>query len=285
MPEVVKRCLLCGSERSTLFDRREDRGRQVENRLCRDCGLVFQSPRMTAEEADVFYATEYRRLYQDKEGPSAQDMALQRARAASLQKYLQRYVRQVTDVLEIGASTGFLLLALREIYRCSVMGIEPGNAYRQFASRQGLRMAASIDEIEMGSFDLIIMSHVLEHLHDPAGYLVNLRERLLSPDGWLLVEVPNLYCHECFEVAHLTSFSAHTLKQVVQRAGFEVFRLQRHGRPRSYVVAHYITLLARPARRIFRLRGEHHVALKRRVGVGYRQMWASIRPGLVWRGL
>ncbi len=61
---------------------------------------------------------------------------------------------------------------------------------------------------------LISMFHVLEHLPDPVGYLSALRQKFLEPDGWLLIEVPNLYAHDCFEVAHLNGLkiTAHTME-------------------------------------------------------------------------
>jgi uncharacterized protein YbaR (Trm112 family) len=62
MPEKVTRCPLCENFRSLSFDRREMRGYLVEYRLCRDCGLVYQSPRMTEVESAAFYAEEYRLL-------------------------------------------------------------------------------------------------------------------------------------------------------------------------------------------------------------------------------
>ena len=130
-----------------------------------------------------------------------------------------------------------------------VVGIEPGDAYRQEDQRRGLDVYASLEGLKQsGQYpcDLVSLIHVLEHLPNPVLYLVQLRQELLKPNGWLLLEVPNLYAHDCFEVAHLASFSAHTLVQTLKQAGFEIVALRQHGAPRSRLLPLYITVLARP---------------------------------------
>jgi hypothetical protein len=95
------------------------------------------------------------------------------------------------------------------------------------------------------SFDLVTMSHVLEHLSDPRTYLVQIRERWMTPDGYLMVEVPNLFSHYSVELSHLVLFSSNTLRKLLSHAGFEVLRLFTHGNPRSPILNLYITTLAR----------------------------------------
>jgi hypothetical protein len=63
----------------------------------------------------------------------------------------------------------------------------------------------------------------------------------------LFLEVPNLYGHFSFEVAHLYSFSSHSLDQVIQKAGFREIQLVKHGQPRSRMIPLYLNVLAHPA--------------------------------------
>jgi trans-aconitate methyltransferase len=167
-----------------------------------------------------------------------------------------------------------------------MVGIEPGEAYREYASRQGLKVYKALDELENTAearFDLVSMSHVLEHLPDPVGSLTHLLETVLAPDGWLLLEVPNLYAHDSFEVAHLVSFSSHTLAQTVEKAGFEIVKLERHGRPRSQLLPLYITVLARPeVSQVHKLLPEKQVLLKRRIGMFRRRILERLLPKRAW---
>jgi hypothetical protein len=129
------------------------------------------------------------------------------------------------------------------------------------------------------------MIHVLEHLPDPVATLRSLRQERLAPTGWLLVEVPNLYAHDCFEVAHLSSFSAHTLRQMLQKSGYSLVTLQQHGRPRSRVLPLYLTALARPVAEPEHagiVKPENEVVVKRRMGMLRRRFWERVAPGLAW---
>ena len=290
MPETVTNCPLCGESRSRTFDQRGFRGQKVTNRLCLNCGLVYQSPRMTAVEADAFYAAEYRRMYQGKEDPIAKDLAVQRARAASLFEFTHGYIQHLSRHLDIGCSAGLLLQQFQEGYGCRPVGVEPGEAYRAHAHSRGLTVHSSLDELKKNEtmpFDLVSLAHVLEHLPDPVSYLAGLRKTLLSPDGWLLIEVPNLYAHDSFETAHLFSFSAHTLAETVAGAGYKVVRLEAQGRPRSELVPYYLTLLARPrahadVQGTVNVRPEKLVGIKRSYGLLRRRFLARLFPKKAW---
>ena len=288
MSETVLYCPLCKSERSRPFDSRAFRGKPVMNRICQDCGLVFQSPRMTETESAAFYADEYRLLNEGSLDPTARNMAAQQARAEALLAFTSGLVEKVSRHLDVGCSMGILLQRFAEQFHCQPVGIELGEAHRARANKAGLTVFASLEELENSGtahFDLISMSHVLEHLPDPVGYLIHLQEARLDPQGWLLLEVPNLYAHDSFEVAHLVSYSAHTLLQTLEKAGFEVLKLERHGRPRSALLPLYITLMARPQTANSPSQpvcAEKHVALKRQAGMLRRRILEKLMPGRAW---
>jgi SAM-dependent methyltransferase len=287
MNKAVKlSCPLCGSTKRIPFDRRFFRGQLVTNVICLRCGLVYQWPRMSDEELAAFYAAEYRQLYQGQAGPNATDLLVQKARAAALVNFVGSSLPNIGSHLDIGCSAGLLLAASRQAFGCQATGVEPGDAYRLYAQGQALRVYASIEELAAAGprrFDLVSLAHVLEHIADPLGYLVGLRENWLEPDGRLLVEVPNLYAHDSFEVAHLVSYSPHTLAQTLQKAGFDVVRMELHGRPRSELIPLYLTVLACPAQdRPFRLEPEKNVQLKRRLGLLRRTLLTYLYPRRAW---
>lgn len=281
MPETVLACPLCGADRHQLFDRRKFYGQEVTNQLCCQCGLVYQSPRMSAQEAGVFYEQEYRRLYQGSAGPNTKDLSVQQQRADVLFAFTRPRVEAVSRHLDIGCSAGLLLKRFQAGYLCQSMGIEPGEAYRQYAQAAGLQVYASLDELPEGRFDLISLAHVLEHLPDPVNYLIRLRQDFLYPNGHLLLEVPNLYAHECFEIAHLISFSTQTLLETVRLAGYDSTFIRPHGLPRSTVIPLYLTLLAVPggSPQPPRPLPETQVRLKRSLGVFYRRLLSRLKLG------
>jgi len=292
MTEQVLSCPLCGKTGSHAFDQRVFHGLPVVNCICAACGFVYQSPRMTEAELQEFYAAEYRRLYQGSEGPSAKDLAVQAQRASALLEFTRPYLAGSALIedslfLDIGCSAGKLLESFAQAYHCRVVGVEPGDAYRAEGQRRGLDVYASLDGVEQaGQYpcDLISLIHVLEHLPNPVQYLAHLRQKMLKPRSWLLVEVPNLYAHDCFEVAHLASFSAHTLVETLKQAGFELVALKKHGAPRSRLLPLYITVLACPLpvslhQAVIPERG---VQFKRRTGMFRRRVATRLFPGQAW---
>jgi 2-polyprenyl-3-methyl-5-hydroxy-6-metoxy-1,4-benzoquinol methylase len=287
MTEIVQFCPLCSSEYSRLFDSRSFRGQVVVNRICQRCGLVFQSPRMTEAESDAFYAKEYRLLQEGSAGPTERNVAAQNKRADSLLDFVRPEVRALSRHLDIGCSIGILLENFRRTYHNTGVGVEPGEAHRLHARREGLTVHASLDELEKAGearFDLISMSHVLEHLPDPVGYLTGLRESILAPDGWLLLEVPNLYAHDSFEVAHLFAFSHHTLCEVLRQSGFSVVKFKQNGYPNSRIIPLFLTALCHPTSQpdLSPVHPERGVAYKRAAGMFRRRILARLFPKLAW---
>jgi SAM-dependent methyltransferase len=242
---------------------------------------------MTEEEATAFYERKYHRLYQGGERPDEGDMKLQHGRAEALLAFAGPRLGKVARHLDIGSSAGLLLQRIRDEFGSQPVGIEPGNGYRAYAGRQGLRVYATLDELKAGEtepFDLITMMHVLEHMPDPLAYLRELRESLLAPQGRVLIEVPNLYAHDCFEIGHTVAFSPHTLAQILSQAGYEVLAARQHGMPRSRLVPLYLTVLARPAEGGVQSRParETGVQMKRRLGILRRRILMRMFPHQAW---
>jgi 2-polyprenyl-3-methyl-5-hydroxy-6-metoxy-1,4-benzoquinol methylase len=285
----VKHCPLCRFEQHHAFDERLSFGTPVRYVICDRCGFVFQPVDKLPEEMDNFYSVDYRLIYQGSEAPTTKDRLIQSARAAHLIGLLDKsYLSSVHRVLDVGSSAGIFMLKLQEHYGCQAVGIEPGSAYRRQAQDQDLLVYPSLEAMsaaETARFDLISLVHVLEHLVDPLETLIKLRSEWLTPDGWLLLEVPNLYVHDSLELAHLSAFSRHTLSEMVAQAGYRVVWCGSHGKPRSRLLRLYTTLLARPlAPGLYppTLHPDRMVSFQRQAGLAYRRIVEHLLPSLAW---
>lgn len=151
------------------------------------------------------------------------------------------------SILDIGCGHGELLEAL-----CAAgydtLGIDPDPASREVAGRKGLLVLAGTAEqlpLELleRQFDLVIMSHSLEHCLDPALALSNVRH-LLSPSGYAYIEVPNAGCRhfamfrECSEMfdapRHLWFFTSDALQRSLAGAGLSVEQWHYNGFTRLF---------------------------------------------------
>ena len=284
------KCLLCGSEKSKLYKIIESFGHPVSYYLCLDCGFVYQNEAETIAKDEAFYEENYRTLYQDSEEPTPKDLRQQTLRALDQAKFLRANHHAPKNVLDIGASSGLLLDTFRQEFGAGVTGIEPGNAYRAAAEKRDIQMFSSLEnllETNHNTFDLVTMMHVLEHLPKPVETLREIRQSLLASNGALLLEVPNFYAHDSFELAHLSCFTPHSLEEILRLAGYEIQAFRKHGHPRSKTLDLYIGALARPIipeQEPAPVRHECCVPLKRALAMLWRKVITRLRPKDSWLG-
>ena len=286
---AVGACPICLSTQAEPFEGISEGSKPVSYRLCTDCGLVYQSPRMSDAALQQYYQAQYVAQHQRATGVSEKELRVQAGRARHLVRLLRPQVESVAGHLDLGCSAGLLLEAVRGAYGCQSVGVEPAEVYRNYCAARGLTVLLDLDRLaEAGHdrFDLVSVAHLVEHLADPVGYLADLRNRWLLPGSKLLVEVPNLFGHTSLETPHLVCFHSGTLRQTLAAAGYRVLRLIRHGEPRSRLIPLYLTAIAEPAassvsRESVRT-GAGGVRPGRRLGMAWHRLATRLAPGWAW---
>jgi len=112
-------------------------------------------------------------------------------------------------VLEIGCSSGSQTRLLKNTLGCSVTAIEidatAAEDAREFCARLiigDIENLNLVEELGNQSFEVIILSDVLEHLKHPGDTLMKIRP-LLGQSGILLASIPNIaHAAICWELAH-----------------------------------------------------------------------------------
>jgi SAM-dependent methyltransferase len=103
-----------------------------------------------------------------------------------------------------------------------------------------------------GSFDLVVLSEVLEHIQDDEGALDTVRQ-LLGERGWLLVTVPGdpkLWNAEDEQAGHVRRYTREELRRKLTRQGFEIVRMKNWGFPVTkwlYLLEVRLLLRGRPS--------------------------------------
>ena len=137
------------------------------------------------------------------------------------------------NVLDVGSGTGSFVNELKQ-NDWNAVGLEPDNDARKVAKQlYGIELsdAAVFYTLKPESFDAISLWHVLEHVHDPDGYVGQLRT-LLNRHGKLFVAVPNYTSLDAaiygeywaaYDVPrHLYHFSPASIKQLMEKNGLRI---------------------------------------------------------------
>lgn len=236
---------------------------------CQSCRSAYLDPRPTPDTIHMAYQTYYTHLKTDRV-PAAQLHGLrwlQRVLANGYKNYrfgtsyqpsnilglplalLLPPMRVVMDrefrhlprphpgakLLDVGFGDATFLECARTI-GWEVVGIDPDPEVVTKARAIGLDVHAGGLEVFIGKaclFDVITISHVIEHVHDPRGVLESCY-RLLKPGGRLWLETPNIrsigasrFRHNWRGLEpprHLVLFNGQSLRAVLGAEGFSDIR-------------------------------------------------------------
>lgn len=155
-------------------------------------------------------------------------------------------VTRPQNILDVGANRGhFVEEASKAWGHATITGIEPDAAIAKWCKANfGHRLINTrIEKFDLARYDLVYLSHTLEHLPDPLGQLRRLAKAL---DGLILIEVPNMVdllrfpdvVEEMFIDRHLYHFTPKTLEKMVYAAGLRTIR--------NLSTPGYITLICSP---------------------------------------
>jgi 2-polyprenyl-3-methyl-5-hydroxy-6-metoxy-1,4-benzoquinol methylase len=165
---------------------------------CRSCGTVQKA--ITREEYFAINPSYDPGQYLDSRSRAEVERFLdvggkEKLLSEVLRKYSCHHDRaQRGRFLDVGCGMGGYMLAARRL-GFEVMGFEPSNDHAHVATATfGLPVVSDYFKPELvgeGKFDLIMLSHVIEHIYAPAEMIFNLVS-VLRPGGILLVITPNV---------------------------------------------------------------------------------------------
>lgn len=162
---------------------------------CKICGFKHVYPLPTPATLKDFYEQEF---YQ-AEKPTYLDHASEDYEWKQVEFGLRLFVAQTIlgqetgRVLDIGSGPGDFLATARET-GWDARGIEPSNYAAEHARARGLNVETGFfnqqSAVQLGVYDFIHMSEVLEHVPNPKELLSN-AVNILKPGGLVCISVPN----------------------------------------------------------------------------------------------
>lgn len=222
---------------------------QAEFAVCTSCGLIQK--RITSDwshETKNIYASYS--MYPQGDGAEQttfqNETGVAQARSMRIVECLasQGMLPETGNMLDIGCGNGNMIRSFhRSFSKWALAGQEWDTRHAEIvqAIPNVTHFFTDFPDDHAEKFNLISMIHVLEHIVDPINYLRKLAS-LLSKDGMLLIQVPNLrqnpYDLAIFD--HCSHFTQTSLKAVLSQAHFQIEWLSED------VISKELTILCRP---------------------------------------
>ena len=198
--------------------------------LCTECEMMFASPMPNAAALSDYNASYFATAHG---GPPTNRLALAffsaiaRLRLGFLRRYLDEHQIGVDRVLELGPGPGFFARRWLEDAPQSVYSaVETDKSCFDSLRKLGVHL---VEPSAVIATDLVVMSHVLEHVPDPVRF-VQAATRGLRPDGALFIEVPcRDWEHKTLDEPHLLFFDKKSMRKLLADLGFVDIELSYHG--------------------------------------------------------
>lgn len=230
-----KPCNFCGHQHAssflTLTDLRLNLPGSWSLVECENCGLLFIDPQPGWEELSAHYPKDYH-AYLRKDSKVTAFL-----RGFGLRNRVKSIMRKMPvekgRLLDVGCATGDFLQEFQKLSGWDVMGLEVVSEAAASARAKGLTIVEEHLQNTLfpgGSFDVITLWDVLEHLPSPASTL-QICYDLLKPGGMLVLKCPDPAGKEAsffkeswigFEAPqHLFGFPRTVLLSKLREFGFE----------------------------------------------------------------
>jgi len=212
---------------------------------CASCGLVQRNPQPLPEEIKERYAKLYGDDYLSYELKNEaaflklQQLALTDAGFDKLEKESFARKAEAPSALDIGCATGALLDDLRSRgWRVTGVEISPSAQYAMNTRKLDVRnIPLEENKFADKSFDVVLASHLIEHLNDPKNFLLEIY-RILKDNGFCFITTPNIRGFQArlfgsswrsaiFD--HLYLFSDISLSNMLKSAGFKIGSIRTWG--------------------------------------------------------
>ena len=187
--------------------------------LCRKCGLLRAAEIFDVASNENYYRFEYRDIHNSGGRSASSYFNDQLERGESFLKIARenRIIDEVATVLEIGCGSGGILYPFHLAGK-KVAGFDYDENYVGYGRGKGMALhcMGKDPSVKAEPYDLLILSHVMEHFLDPRSELLQLIEQV-KPGKYVIIEVPGVFAEvpakvlygypvRYFQVAHVVQF-------------------------------------------------------------------------------
>ena len=199
---------------------------------CEDCGFCFADSAATQADYDKYYNEMSK--YEDKNTGSGSGLApLDKLRMDIVVDLLAQFIPQKShSIVDIGCANGGMLNCFHEKGFSNLIGIDISQKCVSNVKALGFESyfggIFSLEKIKDKKFDVVTVSHVMEHIKDLKTAAINLSS-LIAEDGLLYIEVPDaskyaqyyFVPYYYFDCEHINHFNITALTNLFLGEGLE----------------------------------------------------------------
>tara|TARA_B100001059_G_scaffold178892_1_gene179499 strand:+ start:6088 stop:7014 length:927 start_codon:yes stop_codon:yes gene_type:complete len=230
-------CPLCESDKiefKNFYLNNSDIFKNMTRQRCHSCDLQFADPMPSESSLDT-----YNNSYHDSaHGGQERNIKLQgffsgisRTRINLINKYIELDPKKEYKLLEIGPGPGaFASIWLEQFPKTKYFAIETDTSCHQALNKMNIKLleAKEIKDYK-ALFDIIIISHVLEHVAHPIKFLEPIIN-CLKKEGFIYIEVPcNDWKHKKIWEPHLLFFDKKPMKKLLKRLNMTLLKIGYFG--------------------------------------------------------
>lgn len=189
---------------------------------CQECGTGVLLRRLTEKSYERWYRTsDYRRWVMGTSDVSLGQLVKEMRRAQAAYAFLEKHGYGVggKSVLDIGSGAGGSLVVGRLLGAGRVRGVDTDS--RSVSVPSGFGISVSDHLPSEGAWDLVICSHLIEHITHPLGFLAMLY-LYTAPTGCIYVETPAWGPKAEVKLPHPFMYSERSFRLLVARADLKI---------------------------------------------------------------
>jgi len=168
--------------------------------------------------------------------------------AKSRIKYIKRWVPNFENmkILDFGSGPGYIYDLLNSsCNQNNYIAVESDIVLQSAISKKGAIVFDNLHEVQECNFDIIILSHIVEHFGNPNNFLLEIKEKL-KKDGFIFIEIPNQDDIYKFDLgAHLVVYNKKAIAQLLERVNFKIINLTTVGENINFLKPKKIEIIIR----------------------------------------
>jgi 2-polyprenyl-3-methyl-5-hydroxy-6-metoxy-1,4-benzoquinol methylase len=236
-PVLTAGCPFCGAYAAVTLAA-QVRGSEHGLRQCCGCSLEYLSPLPSWEQICAIYDSSYYKAWGMEAGETDEVAAMKKATFGLRMREIAKHIKG-GRVLDVGTASGFFLSVAQEFgfepYGVELSEYSATLAQKKFGRDRIWNGTLDTAPFEPGSFNVIAMSDLIEHVPDPVNTLARARN-LLTPGGVLMIMTPDTssltrrlmgtaWTH--YKLEHLTYWNPSVIRRAAEQTGYSVLSIRR----------------------------------------------------------